>query len=285
MYRVIRRVACCGILLAGILLWGRYVLEASEPETIRLKTLDQIEIQAAWYHGDTLGKGNSQLLVIAPGFAQHPRTRSMRLLAQALEPYFDVVVISFRGNQGSQGRYSFGAKEVIDLQALIDWARTRYTRVSLLGLSLGAYSAYLYCALMPGTVSELFLVSCPPSVETVVTSGAAFLNPLIILFRETAYVHEPENDVFFKWDWPFIQKNNLVLIGDKVTIPSHFLVGQKDTLVYPALTKKVFTATQGPKTWLEVKAGLHAEHMFHQDPAFFINWILNHRQVVEESKK
>src|SRR5258708_2778021 len=81
------------------------------------------------------------ILVIAPGFAQHSRTRSMQAIAQALSPTIDILMLDFRGNGKSSGSYWFGSKEYADLEPLLRWAKGRYGKVNLMGFSLGAYSS------------------------------------------------------------------------------------------------------------------------------------------------
>lgn len=225
-----------------------------------------------------------QLFIVAPGYAQHADTKSMQAITYFLSAFTDVITISFRGNGRSKGWYTYGAKELEDLKAVLDWANTNYKDISLLGFSMGAYISYRGCAEYPIGISRAFLVSCPSSVEDITASGAAFLNPIIILFRQVSYVLQPDKDVFFRSAWPFLKKPNLVTLAKDVTVPCHFLIAGKDTLVYDALTRNVFDATASKKTLTTFPEGIHAEHMFLQDPKTFMHWLTTIDATLSEEK-
>ncbi len=245
-----------------------------KPDILKFSTQDHVQIHAAHYRKNTSPTPNAILVV--PGFAQHFATLSMQRLACSLLGMADVIVPAFRGNYISEGRYTFGAKEILDLKAIFSWAQIRYSHITLLGFSLGAYTCVRLCAENPAQLKCALLVSCPTRVEDVVLSGGAFYNPLLLPFRHPRYQHPPGNDLGFCWGWPFLKKPNLIDLGSKITIPCHFLVAEKDSLVFPRLSRKVYEACPEPKTWQMVKNGIHAEHMFHQDPGLFMDWVKQH---------
>lgn len=252
------------------------VFRIASAETVNVifevTTVDDISISCAFYSCADESQ-NKSLIIVSPGYAQHHRTRSMKALAEDMAVFSDVVVISYRGNGHSGGRYSFGADETRDLQAVYKWAFGKYDDINILGFSLGAYVAFRFCAEQSPEINNLLLVSCPSSVEDVTLSGAAFLNPVIILFRSIKYQIEPENDIWFRWNWPFKKKLNLIKLAANLDIPAHFLIAEKDTLVYPEQTRKIIIAVKGEKSLRTMKNGIHAEHMYLQNPSAFINWV------------
>jgi len=169
-------------------------------QEIFFTTADQVHINVLLCQGDPLPK--AQLIIVAPGFAQHSGTRSMRTLAMALTATADVLIVDFRGNGKSEGVFTFGAKEYLDLEPVFQWSK-KYTDVTLLGFSLGAYHSLCGAHAFPGAVQRLLLVSCPTCVEEIVSSGGAFLNPLALLFRSVQYRYPPGEDLLFRWWWPF----------------------------------------------------------------------------------
>lgn len=244
-----------------------------ESVRLRFSTADGLQVQAAlWRHAGAAG-ASRRLLLVAPGFAQHFGTVSMRLLAGSLSAFSDTLVMAFRGNGPSEGRYTFGAKEVLDLDAALAWAQGEYTQIELLGFSLGAYTVVRACADRPAKVDGILLVSCPTCLQDIVLSGGALLNPLVLPFRRVPYRHPPQNDLGFRWGWPFSRQPNLVKIAPNISLPCHFLATTGDTLVFSRLTRRVYEAWGGPKSWTSFERGIHAEHMFHQFPERFISWV------------
>jgi fermentation-respiration switch protein FrsA (DUF1100 family) len=113
-------------------------------------------------------------------------------------------------------------------------------------------------------------------VEEIVTSGGAFLNPLALLFRRAAFQYPHEEDLLFRWGWPFSEKADGAAVAAQLKVPCHFLVGGRDTLVFERLTRKVFASVSAPKTFTRIEQGLHAEAMFLQYPEAFAGWVKAH---------
>jgi hypothetical protein len=128
-------------------------------------------------------------------------------------------------------------------------------------------------SLHPDWIDRLFLVSCPTSVENITLSGGTFLNPLALMFRKNEFKIKGQEDMFFRWGPIFAKKPNARDLAKQIKIPASFLVAEKDTLVFESLSKDIFDAYAGPKTWTEFKDGLHAEAMFLQDPEKFLIWL------------
>lgn len=233
-------------------------------------TEDRVRIHTLFCQGEAQPK--TRLMIIAPGYAQHSGTRAMRTLAMALTATADVAIVDFRGNGQSEGAFTFGAREYLDLGPVLRWS-SAYPDVTLLGFSLGAYHSIRAAQAYPEYVRRLLLVSCPTCVEEVVLSGGAFLNPPALLFRRTRFQYPPENDLFFRWAWPFSSKPDSTVTAARLDIPCHFLVGGKDTLVFERLSRKVFAAVPGSKTYIRMEHGVHAEGMFLQFPDDFTTWV------------
>lgn len=238
-----------------------------------LSSADGVTISCAYYQCKPQHRADS-LIILSPGYAQHHGTGSMKNLANDLSGLnADVLVLSYRGNGKSSGRFTFGADEIDDLNAAYQWGESRYNEIHLLGFSLGAYTAFRFAVEKPHRLKSLMLVSCPTSVEDITLSGGAFLNPVIILFRKVNYQTKPENDLWFRWDWPFKKKPNLSVLADKITVPVHFLIAEHDTLVYADQSRKIAAKVKGKKTVTTFKDGIHAEHMYLQNRERFLSWV------------
>lgn len=246
-------------------------LLAADCKYLTFTTSDKVKIFAEFKAGPELS--SQRLIIVAPGFAQHHATRSMQVLTSGLTSTADVLIIDFRGTGESYGVYWFGAREHLDIEPVLNWARPQYSDITLLGFSLGAYSSLRAGVEFPGRVDRLLLVSCPTQVEDIILSGAAFLNPLAVAFRQTKFHIKPEDDMFFRWGPILAAKPSGAELAKKIQIPCHFLIGGQDTLVYESLSKKVYNAVEVPKSWLKIVNGVHAEQIFLQDPDFFITWV------------
>ncbi len=236
-----------------------------------LTTVDDIAISVDLYRKN--GSASETLFVIAPGFSQHKSTRPISEMAKSLSQFQDTLVLDFRGNGKSGGRFTFGASEYLDLHAVLTWAKPRYGRIVLLGLSLGAYHSLRIAAVLPDVITQLLLVSCPTRVEEIVTSGGALLHPLCIMMRNVHWRIQPQFDVFFRWSWPFTSKPDARELAKSLTVPAAFLVAGKDTLIFERYSRYVYNAYNGHKTWTCFPEGLHAESMFLQNPDSFVAWV------------
>ncbi len=246
-------------------------LLAADCKYFTFTTSDEVKLFAEFKSGPK--PSCQRLIIVAPGFAQHHATRSMQALTSGLTSTADVLIIDFRGTGESYGYYWFGAKEHLDLEPVLNWARPQYSDITLLGFSLGAYSSLRACVEFPGLADRLLLVSCPTQVEDIILSGAAFLNPLAVAFRQTSFQIKPEDDIFFRWGPILAAKPSGAELAGNIQIPCHFLVGGQDTLVYESLSKKVYNAVKVSKSWLKIVNGVHAEQIFLQDPDFFTIWV------------
>jgi pimeloyl-ACP methyl ester carboxylesterase len=239
-------------------------------ESLWFVSSDQVKIHANFFGGRS--GGNAKLIIVAPGFAQHSGTRSMRALAAGLIRFADVLIVDFRGTGKSAARFTFGAEEHRDLEPVLRWAE-RYATAHLLGFSLGAYHALAAWRAYPGVLKSLLLVSCPTRLAEIFTSGGALLNPLALLTRRVTFVYPAQNNLWFRYGWPFTRMPSAREFAAHLQIPAHFLAGGADTLVFESLTRQVFDAAPTHKTYTRFEQGLHAEWMYLQLPADFLDWV------------
>ncbi|MFC1420142.1 alpha/beta hydrolase [Streptacidiphilus cavernicola] len=103
----------------------------------------------------------SLAVVVAHGFTGAVERPALRRAAEVLARHAGVVTFSFRGHGRSEGRSTVGDREVLDLEAAIDWARSLgYPRVATVGFSMGGAVAVRHAALYPG-VESVAAVSAP----------------------------------------------------------------------------------------------------------------------------
>ncbi len=215
-------------------------------------------------------------MIVVPGFAQSSKSENFLLLCEHLAtPERAVYCLDMRGTGDSEGRYSFGGSEHLDVLAALDFTRSKYQTVDILGFSLGAYSSLRAAAETDEYADRLFLVSCPTSVEEIIFKGSIVKHALNVLKKPSQF--KDDGGYIFRWGNPLSRKINVAKNAIRTAaLPVHFLVGKSDLLIPPKMTKKVFNATLGEqKSWSEIDGGPHADMMYVQNPNAFVDWIEN----------
>ncbi|WP_184766570.1 alpha/beta hydrolase [Streptomyces griseoloalbus] len=116
--------------------------------------------------GSRSGYGTSSrdlVFVVAHGFTGDADRPHVRRVARALVRYGGVVTFSFRGHGASGGRSTVGDREVLDLAAVVGWARELgHTRVATVGFSMGGSVVLRHAALSrEAGVDAVVSVSAP----------------------------------------------------------------------------------------------------------------------------
>ncbi|MDR6974559.1 pimeloyl-ACP methyl ester carboxylesterase [Streptomyces sp. 3330] len=102
------------------------------------------------------------MFVVAHGFTGDVDRPHVRRVASVLARYGAVVTFSFRGHGRSGGHSTVGDREVLDLAAVVDWARSLgHARVVTVGFSMGGSVVLRHAALYEGTVDAVVSVSAP----------------------------------------------------------------------------------------------------------------------------
>src|SRR3979411_250505 len=120
----------------------------ADSEEVELVTADGISF-GAWHFRQP---GSPQTVIVSGGH-KGQRTNSLGISAALWHKGFNVVLYSYRGMPGSdRAPITFGIKEVLELQAVIAFARKRipHARIGLIGYSMGAVVSLLGAAGEPG---------------------------------------------------------------------------------------------------------------------------------------
>ncbi|MFF1418881.1 alpha/beta hydrolase [Streptomyces sp. NPDC058280] len=121
-----------------------------------LRTADGVLVEAV-YEPCTAGfEGNSPAaggtaIVVAHGFTGSVDRPAVRRAARVFAQRAAVVTFSFRGHGRSGGRSTVGDREVLDLAAAVEWARSLgHPGVATVGFSMGGSVALRHAALHRG---------------------------------------------------------------------------------------------------------------------------------------
>lgn len=120
----------------------------ADSEEAELQTADGLSF-GAWHFRQP---GSPQTVIVSGGH-KGQRTNSLGISAALWRKGFNVILYSYRGMPGSdRAPITFGIKEVLELQAVIAFARKRipHARIGLLGYSMGAVVSLLGAAGEPG---------------------------------------------------------------------------------------------------------------------------------------
>lgn len=87
-------------------------------------------------HYDLYCHGHQQLIIVAHGFFNNKDAVHLKELEQALADQFDVLIMDFRGHGKSGGLFYWTSKEYLDLQAVLEHAKSSYKKIGVIGFSL-----------------------------------------------------------------------------------------------------------------------------------------------------
>ncbi|MCX5372893.1 alpha/beta hydrolase [Streptomyces sp. NBC_00015] len=132
-----------------------------------LPTADGIAVDSVYEPGAAVYDASTPstrhpVFVVAHGFTGDVDRPHVRRVASALAAHGAVVTFSFRGHGRSGGHSTVGDREVLDLAAVVEWARSLgHARVVTVGFSMGGSVVLRHAALYDGTVDAVVSVSAP----------------------------------------------------------------------------------------------------------------------------
>ncbi len=220
-------------------------------EELFLTTSDSVEIAINHYNG---GKG--EVLIIAPGWFMTKDCCAFSEMAEIFSAHFDVITMDFRGHGKSKGYYTFSAKEAIDIQTVINFAKAKYKKVYLMGFSLGAAIATVHSAVYKD-IDKLILVSAPHSFEKIENhwwTPAAWI-PTFKKFELTRWLSIRPSLVIH----PKIKPIGAI---SQIICPTLFMAGENDPTVFPWHTEALFKAAACKKHYELFNGCNHAEDLF-----------------------
>ena len=234
-----------------------------------LKTKDKINIAINYYPN-----GFDEVVVIAPGWCMTKDSDAFCRIAEMFAKHFDVISLDFRGHGKSGGMYTFTAKELMDMDAVVRYARKKdYKRIYLAGFSLGAAMSLIYAS-KSRFIDKIIAVSAPSDFDKI---------------ENQMWKKEAWGETFKKFEldrfasirpYPIpLKKIKPTDIVDKIKVPILFIAGEKDPTVHLWHTKELYDKAICKKEYKEYKNGCHAEDLFlHFEDDFTklcLDWLMN----------
>lgn len=243
-----------------------------------LTTEDNVKI--AINHHKT---GHDEVLIIAHGWFMTKDSGYFKDMANVFSKIFDIISMDFRGHGRSSGFYTFTSKEPIDMKAVVNYAKQHYSKIYLIGFSLGGALALIHSALEKD-IDKIITVSAPHS----------FIKIENHMWKKEAWIHSLRKFEFKRW----ITVRPSLIIGkkirpidivSKVDVPTLFIAGKKDVTVRAWHTKSLYRVAKCKKKFELFENCCHAEDLFYQERERFINvcceWLKDTVQSEKENSQ
>lgn len=224
-----------------------------------LLTEDGVEI--AYEH---FKNGFDSVVIVCPGFFNSKANGAIRKAIGLVSGAHDAIIFDFRGHGKSGGKFTWTAKESLDLEAVIDHAvKGGYRKIGLMGFSLGAAIAIIVAAKRP-EIKSMVLVSAPYSFWDI---NYHFWEPEMFSDLK-AMIDCRFEGKGVKIDHIFMDKERPI---DRIAAVKGsailFIHGAKDWVIKDYHSKKLFNSATVYEKKLEIFSdGLHAERLIEQYP-------------------
>lgn len=225
-----------------------------------LKTTDDIKIAINHYQNS-----NDTVIILCPGWFMTKDSAAFKKMSEDFTGYYDVIAMDFRGHGKSSGFYTFTSNEEKDLEAVVDFAKSKYKKIYLCGFSLGGALVLLHGA-KNNDIDKIIAVSAPADfdkIENHMYSPDAWIPTLFQKF-------EPLRWLTIRAGFPWLDKDKPLDFVDKIKVPTLFIAGEKDPTVFPWHTKKLYEKALCKKDYKLFKNARHAEDLYNDFPGGFI---------------
>ena len=211
------------------------------------------------------------VVILSHGFYNSRNSRLSQLVAQFLEPYYDVISFDYRGHGQSGGMYTFGAREDRDFAAVLRYAQSfGYAKTALIGFSLGAAVPAVYLG-RRRCVDSLMLISCPWSFSRI--DCHFWERPALNAVRDVFNANGRARGA--RIGNPFLKKPFPAAAMGQIAPPVFFVHGQSDWLIKPWHSRALFGLRRTTGRLEILRGGFHGEKLIDQFPEKFRQMALN----------
>ena len=220
--------------------------------THNIKTADDVNICF-----DHLTNNHENLVVVAHGFFNSRRGRLIQALGKFLSQHYDVILMDFRGHGDSGGVFTWTAKEFLDLEAVLSFARPRYKKIGVIGFSLGGATS-LITAARSELIDSLFVISVPTQLSKIEYHfwNLNFENDILYsLIRDGKIGKGVRSGAFW------LKKEKPIEAASKIKIPVFYLHGTMDWIIRSWHSQELYKKTVSYKRMHILENGPHAEYL------------------------
>lgn len=218
--------------------------------------------------------GHAQVAIIAHGFFNSKQALLIKEFAGSLNDAYDMIAFDFRGHGKSKGLFYWTAKEYQDLLAVIEYAHRSYATIGVVGFSLGAATSII-AATKTNFIKSVVAISAPTELRKV---------------DYHFWDLDIENDIIYTLiaegkigtgvrSGPFWEKKEkpIALVND-LKAPILYIHGDKDWVIRPWHSKRLYENTRSEKDIAIIKNGPHAEYLIrknkHEIVALIKDWFV-----------
>jgi pimeloyl-ACP methyl ester carboxylesterase len=212
---------------------------------------------------DHYQNGHAKAVILAHGFYNSKKAVLFKDMADDLLDSYDVIVMDFRGHGQSEGFFDWTAKEYMDVEAVLAYARTHYSSVGIVGFSLGAASSII-AASRTDTITSLILVSPPTEfgkIDKHFWKMGISENIIYNVFQEGRIGKGVRPGKLW------LRKTRPIDVIQDIKAPVLFVHGRKDWLILPWHSQRLYEKARGRKRLIMVDEGTHAEYLYRRDRA------------------
>ncbi|MFH1459897.1 MAG: alpha/beta fold hydrolase [Candidatus Omnitrophota bacterium] len=221
-----------------------------------------LTLDAKQIHYDHYQAGNQAVVIIAHGFFNSKSSDLIQALIKNLYQWkVDVIAFDFRGHGKSDGLFYWTSREYHDLKAIIKFAREKYSRIGLIGFSLGAATSIIALT-RSKSVHSCICISTPTE-----------FNKIDYHFWDL----DIENDIFYTLagkgskgkgvrPGPFwLKKDKPIKLVCRLNIPIFYIHGDADWVIKKNHSELLYKRTKSKKQLLIIKKGPHAEYLLRKN--------------------
>jgi len=234
-----------------------------------LYTSDNVAIAYKHYK-----EGFDSVVIVCPGFYNSKENRWMRKTVDLISSEHDVIIFDLRGHGESGGKFTWSAKEHMDIDAVLDYAKTKgYKKISIVAFSLGAASA-VNAAAKRDDIDNMVLISCPTSFRMVNYH-----------FWEPEMFSDLKDNIECKWEGKGARTTHIFIHKEKPIDSIKevrdtrilFIHGKRDWVIKESHSRKLYEAAKTDKKLEIIENGLHAErlvqHHTNKMQDLILNWL------------
>jgi len=201
--------------------------------------------------------GRDSVIIIAHGWFMCKDSKIFKAMSEDFFKDHDVITMDFRGHGRSSGFFTFTAKEPEDINAVINYAKKRYSKIGLVGFSLGAAISLIHTAKF-NNIDSIIVISAPVSFDKIENQ----------FYKKEAFI--PSLKKFELWRSFTVRPGNLLLkkinpidiVQDISCAPILFITGGKDPTVHPWHSHDLHNKACGKKSLSVFRDNFHAEDLY-----------------------
>ncbi len=232
-------------------------------KTLTLNTKDKHTIFMNHYQ-----EGHRQAVILAHGFFNNKDVYLFKKMAEDLSQNYDVVTFDFRGHGKSSGLFGWTSREYEDLEEVFQYTQKQgYSKIGVLSFSLGAATALIWAS-RKKEIHSLIAVSAPFDFWQI-----------NFHFWEPEMLHDLKLNLSYKGTGKGVRPGNplvakirpLDVVAQVAPTPVFFIHGEKDWLIKPHHSQKLFEKANEPKRLAIMPNVGHAENIYDTHPSEFMS--------------